>query len=324
MTSTQTFQVAPCAGAEERFTLLLDGNGFKTIPQSDDQGRPLPHPLLARLHGHEQYDCENPPNVTDIIDVHDVLPPDRIEPRDRWLEALKSYIFDLGPSNAVVLDVVESGSDSMVFRVRDAREVEMEGGIDLSECAKEMGLPMQAMLLRSGSIVLIRFAPDGVLARLDDGENAADDSFRVSAALRRLAAAFPDPDNTYFSLTDFLDKQSDETPWEVGRSLYKYTECGPSLTFLVPGLAPFGVVGYSDPKAREESASWWKDCVGLSIGSIVEGSDAEVQSANLTWPVTQAQFDAAVEWVNEEACRLWDEANGVTPDEDEDAHDAQG
>ena len=48
---------------------------------------------------------------------------------------------------------------------------------------------------------------------------------------------------------------------------------------------------------------------GISVSSIVEGSDAEVAERKLTGTFDKDEFWKAVEEVNAEACDLWDEAN---------------
>lgn len=48
----------------------------------------------------------------------------------------------------------------------------------------------------------------------------------------------------------------------------------------------------------------------LLIGSIVEGSDAEVAASPLYLPFTVTEMDLAIDEVDAEASRLWDEANG--------------
>jgi hypothetical protein len=47
----------------------------------------------------------------------------------------------------------------------------------------------------------------------------------------------------------------------------------------------------------------------ITIGSIVEGSDAEAAPITLTWPFTDKEIWAAVQELNDEACALWGEAN---------------
>lgn len=82
----------------------------------------------------------------------------------------------------------------------------------------------------------------------------------------------------------------------VKRRVYKGTDCGAWVT-----------VGDS----------------GVTIGSIVEGSDAEVapETIRLTSRMTKAEFisrwRAAVQGVEDEASRLWDEANAHEEEEEE-------
>lgn len=47
----------------------------------------------------------------------------------------------------------------------------------------------------------------------------------------------------------------------------------------------------------------------LQVGSIVEGSEAEVGPEVLSWPFTKEEFWAAVERINEEACDIFDECH---------------
>lgn len=94
------------------------------------------------------------------------------------------------------------------------------------------------------------------------------------------------------------------------RSIYKYTECGPWLSVQLHD-------------------GTWKHCHelrgiengnvrALLVGSIVEGSDAEVTADPIDLmdymdeggdAKAVADFSNEVEQVNREACRLWDEAN---------------
>lgn len=103
------------------------------------------------------------------------------------------------------------------------------------------------------------------------------------------------------------DNGSDMTPHALYRSIYKYTECGPWLSVKTWD----GRVFHCD-KLREVN----KDEVRhLLVGSIVEGSDAEVTADWIdlleceTPEDAVKQFNDTVAWVNEQACALWDEAN---------------
>ncbi len=59
----------------------------------------------------------------------------------------------------------------------------------------------------------------------------------------------------------------------------------------------------------DEANAMIPNCVGVAIGSIVEGSDAEVGPKELRFPFTAKQLDEAVQAVNSEASELWHEAN---------------
>lgn len=50
-------------------------------------------------------------------------------------------------------------------------------------------------------------------------------------------------------------------------------------------------------------------CIGVQVGSIVEGSDAEIDADPMYFPFPADEFDRMVEWVNDEACAAWDEAH---------------
>jgi hypothetical protein len=92
------------------------------------------------------------------------------------------------------------------------------------------------------------------------------------------------------------------------RSIYKYTECGPWLSVQLHN----GNWKHCDDLHGVENA----EILALLVGSIVEGSDAEVTgdvldlSTFATPCAAVAAFNAQVETVNAEACALWEEANG--------------
>jgi len=103
-------------------------------------------------------------------------------------------------------------------------------------------------------------------------------------------------------------------------SIYKYTPCGPWLSVrlhdgsIVHCTKLYGI-GNQDVRA-------------LLVGSMVEGSDAEVTAdwIDLADPKYMeeggqeklvADFNATVAWVNDEACALWRDANEQDDDFDE-------
>ena len=100
----------------------------------------------------------------------------------------------------------------------------------------------------------------------------------------------------------------------LDRSLYKYTECGAHLSVQLHD----GTWRHSGNLLGIENAAVRQ----LLVGSIVEGSDAEVCAE----PIDLIAFDdpeeavkvfnTTVDWVNHEACALWDEANNEEGDEE--------
>jgi hypothetical protein len=132
-----------------------------------------------------------------------------------------------------------------------------------------------------------------------------------------------------------------ETMEQLQRNIYKYTDCGPSVSFELYGAdeeydafeahiggteprpSPFVYVG---DKRAETIAQPWLAIRQIGVSSIVENSDAEVpvqwldleQLTNddrfkgdipdLCKAAVQA-FGRIVDEVNTEACALWSEAN---------------
>ena len=114
-----------------------------------------------------------------------------------------------------------------------------------------------------------------------------------------------------------------DSPHEMYRVFYKYTDCGPWVSVHVNGQ-------WVHCQDLHKLGTWEEmlrrgDLVDeVLIGSIVEGSDAEAtpepvrlrdirsvrsKSGNVTRFSMRQAFDRAVSRVNDEACALWDEAN---------------
>lgn len=106
------------------------------------------------------------------------------------------------------------------------------------------------------------------------------------------------------NLQEFLYYLDADTTWDAGLIMYHEYECGPWLAFVEIG----GDALHSD----SEGARSLTACDGVQVGSIVEGSDAEVTRAPLWFPFTPELFEAYVKDINDEACQLWDEANELT------------
>ena len=74
----------------------------------------------------------------------------------------------------------------------------------------------------------------------------------------------------------------EETESDVAKTIYKYTECGAWIQF------------------RES---------GITIGSIVEGSNVDVVPHCLSYPFKLEDFDSALEQIESDADELWIMAN---------------
>ena len=111
------------------------------------------------------------------------------------------------------------------------------------------------------------------------------------------------------NLEMLLSEYRADTPHEFGRALYKYTDCGPWITFLVYAGEdnPPREIYYEDDEAN--NTDWIKDCVGVCVGSIVEGSDEGIDPITLMFPFTSLQFSNAVESINHDAAIVWEWAN---------------
>lgn len=111
------------------------------------------------------------------------------------------------------------------------------------------------------------------------------------------------------------DNGSDMTLPALYRSIYKYTECGPWLSVKTWDGRVFHCGELH--KVNKDEVRY------LLVGAIVEGSDAEVCADWIdlleceTPDAAVDLFNRTVEWVNYEACALWDEANSEDEDEDE-------
>ena len=103
------------------------------------------------------------------------------------------------------------------------------------------------------------------------------------------------------------DNGSDMTLPALYRSIYKYNECGPWLSVMTWDGRKFHCDQLHNVDKNEVRY--------LLIGSIVEGSDAEVTADWIdlveceTPEAAVDLFNQTVEWVNDEACALWNEAN---------------
>jgi hypothetical protein len=66
-------------------------------------------------------------------------------------------------------------------------------------------------------------------------------------------------------------------------------------------------IGYEDDEARGALSA----CVGIEVGSIVEGSDVYVGPEYMAFPFTEAQFDEMVKRIDDEAAFYWKRDNAA-------------
>ena len=116
----------------------------------------------------------------------------------------------------------------------------------------------------------------------------------------------------YNNLKELLDSHGCESPWRFGRNLYKYTDCGPWTVFVTPDGER---VYYESKEARERSLPLFTNiectgiCIGVEIGSIVEGSDVEVNPIELNFPFSEDDLDNALKEINDACSFYWDRDN---------------
>jgi hypothetical protein len=118
-----------------------------------------------------------------------------------------------------------------------------------------------------------------------------------------------------------------EDLYGIYRPLYKYTDCGPSIGFEIRGLpadhetrqgAPWregdgDLWLYCDDLHKlgtfEEMAAEGLEVTGISVSSIVEGSDVEIEGEQLPVTATKEEFWEVVKAVDEEAKFYWERDN---------------
>ena len=112
---------------------------------------------------------------------------------------------------------------------------------------------------------------------------------------------------TLHNLAELLDHLGADTPFHLGRSLYKYTDCGPWTVFVCNSDVYYEDTGADCPPQTFENL--FGTCTAIRIGSIVEGSDVEVGPETLIFPFTADDLDDVVQGVNDEAVFYWKRDN---------------
>jgi hypothetical protein len=117
---------------------------------------------------------------------------------------------------------------------------------------------------------------------------------------------------------DLVDALDADSPQQLPRRIYKDTACGAWISVRLADGREFSGERDSWPTAEELDAA---GPLTVTIGSIVEGSDAEVQAVPFTLPCPRRELTDAIQYVEDEADRLWREANGGDDDEEEEFED---
>lgn len=109
------------------------------------------------------------------------------------------------------------------------------------------------------------------------------------------------------NLRQLCDWLSADEPRQLNRHIYKGTDCGASISVLL-----------ANGEWLHNGDSQWEQLpitakiLGFTIQTIVEGSDAEVNSEPFYLPVTIAEVEAWCKEMESEADRLWHDANDDT------------
>jgi len=106
---------------------------------------------------------------------------------------------------------------------------------------------------------------------------------------------------TIKTLADYLILLEAINPSQAGRRLYKAVDCGPWTEFVMKD----GKRVYYE----SEEAVTLSNCVGIKVGSIVEGSDVEIEPVLFKFPFEVKDWDRSIQNINDEASFIWEESN---------------
>lgn len=152
---------------------------------------------------------------------------------------------------------------------------------------------------------------------------------RISIEIDEKRESFRRPPTKSIRLVhQLMDEFGEEGLFDLYRNIYKYTDCGPSIGFEVYGLPSNHKARPDYGKGPEQDKFLWIYCdtlrtlpslkemekkgwfvTGVSISSIVEGSDVEVEPVRLDSTNSKKDFWKAVEDVNKEASFYWERDN---------------
>ena len=118
-----------------------------------------------------------------------------------------------------------------------------------------------------------------------------------------------------YSLKQFIEEgrgiSMEDGPYEWARAFYKYTDCGPWVTFRVaPKFECQTGIYYEDRSRMNRWREWVDNCIGLDVGSIVEGSDANYGPKRFEFPFDSDDFEKMVVEMDRFTSEEWERANG--------------
>lgn len=116
------------------------------------------------------------------------------------------------------------------------------------------------------------------------------------------------------SLKDLCDCFYADEPAMLNRRIYKGTDCGASISVRVPS-AFLDEDGHPTSTWIHNGDQAWRYLTmdthieAFTIQTIVEGSDATVDSEPFALPVPEQDVYSFIKFMEEEASMLWEEAN---------------
>lgn len=112
---------------------------------------------------------------------------------------------------------------------------------------------------------------------------------------------------TITNLREFMEARqcSEKSFDDIKRNTYKYTNCGAWIEEVTKNM-----VDYESPHIEEFSdAPTYKQATGITVGSIVEGSDVDCTPFTLEYPFEISVFWEKLKDLEQEADGIWREWN---------------
>ncbi len=128
-------------------------------------------------------------------------------------------------------------------------------------------------------------------------------------------------------VTELAEEFGADNLYGIYRPIYKYTDCGPSIGFKIRGMPATHEMREGAPWREGEGDVWFYcddlgrlgtfaemeaaglEVIEVSVSSIVEGSDVEIDGEKLPVTTSKDDFWKAVTAVDEEAKFYWERDN---------------